>query len=144
MSYREIRENRLKRFMKRVRIDVGVGCWEWTGPLNVGGYGVSCVNGVRMVAHRAFWVFCGNSINEFEDLDHLCRNRSCINPNHLERVTRSENLRRGFEARGCKNGHPFGHEAFSIVRRSDGGIERRCKICHRARNKKHKISRARK
>lgn len=137
MPYRTIPENRRARFMARVEISSN-NCWNWCGPLNKGGYGLSSIDGKRTLAHRAFWLFDQGPIPDGMDLDHLCRNRNCINPAHMEIVTRSVNLRRGFEARGCKNGHPFNGDDFSIVNRSDGSTERRCKICHRARNKKEK------
>ena len=136
MPYRTIIENRRARFMKRVEIDAHSGCWNWTGPVNRGGYGASAINGQRTLAHRAFWIFERGPVPRGLDLDHLCRNRRCINPDHLEPVTRSVNLRRGFEARGCINGHPFSKEGFSIIRRSNGTTERRCKICQRNSNER--------
>jgi hypothetical protein len=102
------------------------------------GYGQVGFRGKLCVAHRAFWIFSGMPDPGKNDLDHLCRNRKCVNPKHLEIVSRSENLKRGFLARGCKNGHKFTENDFSVVKRSDGTTELRCKICHRARNKKHK------
>lgn len=134
-----IPENRRTRFMRSVSIDAN-NCWNWTGAITPYGYGISAINGYKTLAHRAFWVFENGPVPRGMDLDHLCRNRKCINPSHLEVVTRSINLRRGFEARGCKNGHPFNEAEFSIVRRSDGTTERRCKICHRSRNKRAKSS----
>ena len=137
MPYRTIPENRKARFMARVEIREN-GCWYWLGAINKTGYGVSSIDGQKTLAHRAFWIFENGQVPEGMDLDHLCRNRACINPEHLEVVTRSVNLRRGFEARGCRNGHKFNNEDFSIVHRSDGTTERRCKVCHRANNKRVK------
>ena len=135
MAYRQIHENRWERFKKRITVDPDTGCWNWEKVANYGGYGVSSLHGVRTVAHRAVWQFLRGDIPEGMDLDHLCRNRQCVNPDHLEPVTRSENLTRGFEARGCINGHPYDPAEFSIVHHSSGKTQRRCKICHRARNK---------
>ena len=140
MAYREKRETRLKKFMDKVSINEQTGCMEWTGSITNGGYGVVRYKGRLTVAHRAFWVFMGNPDPEGKDLDHLCRNRCCINPDHLEPVTRAENLKRGFVARGCKNGHPYNEEDFSIVNCSDGSQKLRCKVCHRTRNKKSKAN----
>ncbi len=134
MAYRMILENRIKRMMDKVIIDNN-GCWVWQGAKTLGGYGVSRLNGVGTVAHRISYLLLKGPIQKNMDLDHLCRNRACINPDHLEQVTRSINLSRGFEARGCINGHEFNEDDFSIVHRKRG-IERRCKICHRERNKK--------
>lgn len=141
MAYRLIPENRLARFMRLVQVDPVTQCWNWIGHKTDGGYGFSALDGKKTVAHRALWILLRGDLPKEMDLDHLCRNRACINPDHLEPVTRSENLIRGFIARGCKNGHPYNEEDFSIVRRTDGTIERRCKICHRERNKKAKRDR---
>src|SRR5690554_3794044 len=131
----EAREKRLKKFLNKIHVDEETGCMEWTGYVMDNGYGQVGFRGRLWVAHRAFWVFMGNPDPGKNDLDHLCRNRKCVNPDHLEIVTRSENLRRGFIARGCKNGHPYNEKDFSIVRRSSGKEELRCKVCHRERNK---------
>ena len=73
-------------------------CWEWTGTLTEKGYGVidhRLVPGRRTSAHRFFYELWRGKIENGLDLDHLCRNPACINPDHLEPVTRKENLRRG-------------------------------------------------
>lgn len=76
-------------------LDIGL-CWEWTGSLNKGGYGQMRLNKTRLeMAHRVVWEELAGPIPEGLDLDHLCRNRKCANPDHLEPVTRSVNLRRG-------------------------------------------------
>lgn len=137
MAYRSINKNRWKRFQKRISVDEKTGCWNWD-KLTRHGYGESSIDGYATLAHRAVWIFLRGDIPGNLDLDHLCRNRSCVNPDHLEPVTRQENLRRGFEARGCVNGHPYDPEQFSEVRRSNGVIERRCKKCHRERNRRAK------
>ena len=77
---------------------LSTGCWEWTGHVNNAGYG----RVKNDYAHRlAYEMFVG-PIPDGADLDHLCRRRSCVNPAHLEPVTRSENVRRGYAARGAK------------------------------------------
>src|SRR3990167_7266351 len=79
------------------------GCWLWTGQLSASGYGKLEVNRngrrCKLSAHRvAFEVYKG-PIPDGLCLDHLCRQRSCINPDHLEPVTKRENARRGVVAR---------------------------------------------
>lgn len=83
----------LERFFNKV--DVGL-CWEWTASLNrKGGYGSFRVGGRLVSAHRWLWETLVGPIPAKHDLDHLCRNRRCVNPDHLEPVTRSVNLARG-------------------------------------------------
>lgn len=144
MSYREIKQNRIARFHGKIRKDSNTGCWLWTGAQTGNGYGQASYEGKVTTAHRAYWLCAKGPLPENVDLDHRCRNRLCVNPDHLEPVTRSTNLRRGFESRGCVNGHVFSLNAFSVVRRKSGRIERRCKICHRARNKKAKAAKKQK
>lgn len=76
------------------------GCWVWQGAVWRNGYGKTSteVNGTRL-AHRALYVEHRGEIPEGMDLDHLCRNRLCVNPDHLEPVSRAVNLDRGHEAR---------------------------------------------
>lgn len=98
-----------ERKAKYVRID-SHGCWQWTGPLDRHGYGYTAVNvdGARRNtgAHRYVYENEVGPVPEGLDLDHLCRVITCVNPSHLEPVTRSENLIRGARARTeCRNGH---------------------------------------
>lgn len=79
------------------RMSYGDGCWEYLGALNGGGYGVVGVSKPRSKqfrAHRVMYEHFVGPIPEGFDLDHLCRNRKCVRPDHLEAVTRKENLRR--------------------------------------------------
>jgi len=126
------------------RIEVGVepgDCWPWTGYIMPNGYGKLTVQGRRSnLAHRlAYETFVG-PIPAGLDLDHLCRVRHCVNPDHLEPVTRSENLRRsplpnngGAFHRSkthCPQGHPYDRENTRWYRN-----ERTCKTCRVAHSK---------
>lgn len=140
MPYVYHKERRIDRFMRSVG-KLPSGCWQWTGYVTPQGYGLSALHGKKSLAHRVSYSLLVGDVPEGLDLDHICRNRSCVNPAHLEPVTRSENLKRGFDARGCNNGHPYTEENTSYVTRSNGVVERRCKICHRVRNKNAKLNR---
>lgn len=107
-------------------------CWRWTGrPSNNGGYAYFSLNGTLFVAHRVAYTSLVGMIPKGLQLDHLCRNRICVNPTHLEPVTHRENIMRGFgwgaeNARKdvCPRGHPY-----NIV---DPDGRRRCLECLRA------------
>ena len=75
-------------------------CWIWPGSQNGDGYGKLSVNGKIVSAHRFAYEVCVGPIPDGLTIDHLCVNRLCIRPSHLEVVTRTENLKRGYERRG--------------------------------------------
>lgn len=109
-------------------------CWEWTASRHPDGYGHFGINGRIMGAHR--WAFEQERfpIPEGFELDHLCRNRACVRPDHLEVVSHKTNLLRGVgvgaknrDKTHCKNGHEFTLE--NTYRRSDNG-GRKCRTCH--------------
>lgn len=75
-------------------------CWTWTGYTEAkSGYGRLSFGGARSYAHRVAYELAVGPIPEGLDLDHLCRVRNCVNPTHLEPVTRGENVRRAHRAR---------------------------------------------
>src|ERR1019366_4519713 len=84
----------LERFLKFVLPEPNTGCWLWTGGLNRGGYG-QFMTPPCTVAHRVAYELFVGPIPEGLQLDHLCRVRSCVNPQHLEPVSQQENIRRG-------------------------------------------------
>lgn len=88
----------VERFSRRVIIEPFTGCWLWTGALTKAGYGVfgkgSRGEGI-LYAHRfSFALYCGE-IPDGLEIDHLCHQRWCVNPYHLEAVTRRQNSLRG-------------------------------------------------
>ncbi len=81
-------------------ISVVNDCWIWQRALHHGNrYGLIAVNGLCLMAHRVSYEQFVGSIPDGLELDHLCKNKACVNPGHLEPVTRSENVRRGWPDR---------------------------------------------
>lgn len=85
----------IEKFLSHVEVRED-GCHMWTASLTPSGYGNFRLNGKATSAHRAAWFLAGNELPvKPEILDHLCRNRWCVNVQHLEVVTYSENSKRG-------------------------------------------------
>ena len=122
-------------------IDRTPGCWIWTGPRNQDGYGRfhfrSGDKWATRVAHRISFEKAGGVVPNGLMLDHLCRNPSCVNPDHLEPVTNVENMRRGWYGRSlCIHGHPL-----DGLNTTTG--HRRCKTCHRLDERRRRAERSR-
>jgi hypothetical protein len=99
------------------------GCLEWTGSITAVGYPTMSIHGRQVGAHRVGWVIgTGKEIPDGWEIDHLCRNIKCVNPEHLEAVTRRENLRRSRVARGLSNQPPYDEPAIT---------DRVCQLCGR-------------
>lgn len=119
------------------------GCWLWTGSVASGtGYGVFTVRHEHVHAHRFAYELWVAPIPEGLHSDHLCRNRACANPDHIEPVSQRVNSLRGVgifaqNARKttCDNGHSL--TEVNTYRRLDNG-GRQCRTCTRERNRKYK------
>jgi hypothetical protein len=119
-----------------LRPDLGP-CWYWTVALDDGGYGWLKVGNKHVAAHRFGYELLIGSIPEGLEVDHLCNVRHCVNPDHLEAVTRTENNNRQVPRRThCKHGHPYEPNNYWLVPTGDGRRARRCKTCQYLRVKK--------
>lgn len=87
-----LRGTEQERFDNRVVMCPMSGCWLWDGAVNWGGYGRMMVKGKSILAHRWSYENTNGPIPDGMDVDHKCRNRSCVNPDHLRLATRSENM----------------------------------------------------
>jgi len=115
-----------QRVFQKIRI-TEAGCWEWQGAKMGNGYGKVNINRKTPPVHRVVYEMFNGPVPKHLDMDHLCRNRGCANPEHLEPVTRSENLRRGLG--GTRSHCPRGHALVG----ENVGSRRNCLTCKRAR-----------
>lgn len=113
------------------KVSKSESCWIWTSAHNVYGYGVFHLAGKTVMAHRLSYEMVRGEVPLDMSVDHLCRVRDCVNPAHLEIVTRGENVLRGIglwaqnkRKTHCPKGHPY--VAGNIYRDSGG---RKCRQC---------------
>lgn len=106
-------------------------CWSWTGNTSTDGYGRFFGHRIfgTTLPHRISWMDTHGPIPSGLELDHLCQNRVCVNPDHLELVTHQENIRRAWARRTeCRNGHDIALQV------SDYRGGQRCLVCRRIAN----------
>lgn len=126
------------RIRQKVRVNPDTNCWEWTAYIDENKYGIVRYNGKMRKAHRVVFTMMVSDPGPL-DLDHLCRVRHCVNPNHLEPVTRSVNvlrgslpqLRRDSAGGQCTRGHEYTDENTYWWTSPAGVVKRRCRECSR-------------
>lgn len=127
-----------ERFHAKFKVNAESGCWEWTAALTTKGYGMigSGVPECRLLAaHRVAYEIYVGPIASGLQVDHLCRVRRCVNPDHLEPVSAQENVRRGLGPAGinaakthCPQGHEYTEEN---TYRNPSTNRRMCRVCIR-------------
>ena len=116
------------------------GCWVWIGAQTNRGYGTAWMphhNPQRASAHRLTYEIWADTIPASLEIDHLCRNKACVNPAHLEAVSHRTNVHRGDMTKLRVTHCPMGHEyaGANLYIRPDNG-NRDCKRCQRKRNRR--------
>jgi len=134
-----------EKMLKYIPIRDDGDCWEWTGAKSGLGYGAITHNGSIIYGHRFIYELMIDKIPRGYDIDHICRNRACCNPFHLEPVTHRENVLRG-NGPAAKNARKTvcyrGHSFETVIR--NGKTVRWCRECyniwHREYRKKQDIA----
>lgn len=122
-------------FWSRVVIDCACDCWVWVGAIDKDGYGKFHVDGQWRRAHRVAYETWRRELGVL-DVDHLCRVRRCVNPAHMDAVTRGVNVLRGEGVAAnlarrshCKSGHLLGGDNLAVETGPRGRPQRRCIRC---------------
>lgn len=98
--YKDIHLRAILRIFKNFYVDKNTGCWIWKKRLNIGGYAIcTATKGLSQVVHKTIFMLFFGEVLKGKQLDHLCRNRKCVNPFHLEVVSTAENVRRGLSTK---------------------------------------------
>ena len=125
-----------ERFESYVSPEPNSGCWLWIGGATGSGYGAFWSDGKTLLSHRVSYEIHKGKIPDELELDHLCRNRICVNPDHLEPVTDKQNVLRGISCSAenarkthCLRGHEFTAENTRFHNGKDGIVRRYCRKC---------------
>ena len=129
-------ERDVERFASKYLPVTESGCWVWIGHCNKAGYGAIQMRDGLKRAHKVIWEHLNGVVPQGLELDHLCRVRCCVNPDHLEAVTHDENMKRSIYGirTHCEKGHEF--TVSNTYYRVGGG--RRCRECSRTYLKEYK------
>lgn len=126
----EMNPKDLQRFLSKV--EKSNTCWNWIGAKTTVGYGQFRFQRKTIYSHRISYEIFKGDIPIGLQIDHLCRNPSCVNPEHLEAVTMKENILRGYSIQAlnarkthCKHGHPL--DGNNLYHNTKG--HRECRLC---------------
>jgi hypothetical protein len=130
---RDPMEKLRERVLDRISPEPNTGCWLWVGKMVPNGYGTVNVGYKRMMAHRLSYTLFKGEIPTGMEIDHKCRQKACVNPDHLEPVSRSENMIRNwpFDGRNkptCVRGH-----LLDGISSNGKQLRRHCVTCKRVR-----------
>lgn len=140
-----------ERLLAHIKINEQTGCWEWTGSKKPAGYGQISIptpkGAYPLYAHRVAYEIYKGPIPDGYETDHLCRNRGCVNPDHLEAVPQEINRIRGAGSGGslspevinnvCQKGHPRTPASTGYFT-LEGRRRRFCKICYAINRDKYR------
>jgi hypothetical protein len=142
MSFQKSPLSPEQRFWAKVSAPDSDGCWNWNGSTSKKtGYGQFALdNKTPLLVHRIAYSLLRGEIPPKMTIDHLCRNRRCVNPDHMDICTRGENTMRGntitaanLRKTHCGKGHPYSGE--NLIVKAEGF--RRCRQCHAEWNRKY-------
>lgn len=130
------------RLAEKYVVNADTGCWQWTASTSNKRdkwvYGLISVRGALQMAHRVMYELARGPVPDGLELDHVCRNTRCINPDHLEAVTHKENIARSanFQASKteCVNGHALSGENLYV---KPNGC-RECRTCRKDQWRRYK------
>lgn len=126
----------LERLESKYVVDASSGCWNWIGATankrNKWVYGLIMVDRKLQMAHRAMYEQKVGKIPDGLQIDHLCRNTRCVNPDHLEPVTAKENIARSINFQSSKKQCVNGHELVGSNLYVKPNGNRECRICRKA------------
>lgn len=131
-------DDKFRKFAERISVDSKSKCWNWVGTVKSNGYGsftYGCTQWRTQATvhpHRFSYEMYRGPIRSGMEIDHLCKNTRCVNPRHLEQVTRAENMKRGENGSKthCKRGHEFDLKNTYLMK--GGNWIRACRRCHTA------------